>query len=69
MPLILLLVANTLEKVLKNKINIKQIVLISYIVISAFTVCLYINKQDELIKKENRIKLISFFIDSYKFIK
>lgn len=53
MPLILLLVANTLEKVLKNKINIKQLLLISYIVISAFTVCLYNNKQDELIKKED----------------
>ncbi len=51
-PLILILVANYLSPHLTAKINKKQILIFSYLIISSFAICLYTNKNDKLIKKE-----------------
>lgn len=51
-PLILLLVAKFLFPYLKSKINKKQILILSYLFISSFFICLYINKNDELMTKK-----------------
>lgn len=51
-PLILLLVSKFLSPHLKSKINKKQILILTYLFISSFLICLYINKNDELMTKK-----------------
>ena len=50
-PLILLLVAKFLSPYLKSKINKKQLLILSYLTISSFLICLYINHTDKLMTK------------------
>ena len=50
-PLILVLVAKFLSPHLNNKKIKKQILIMSYLMISSFTICLYTNYNDNLMKK------------------
>lgn len=50
--LILLLVAKFLSSYLKERINLKQILLLSYLIITSFSICLYINSKDKLMNKK-----------------
>lgn len=50
-PLILISVAKFLSLYLNKKTNIKQILLLAYLIISSFLICLYINSNDNLILK------------------
>lgn len=52
-PLILILVANYLSPHLKQKTNKKQILILSYLIISSFGICLFTNLNDNLIKKQD----------------
>ena len=49
-PLVLLVTAEFLSILFKNKLNIKQILLITYIITSSTYICIRINQNDELIK-------------------
>lgn len=51
-PIILILVAEFLNPYLNKKTNKKQIILITYLLISSFSICLYTNKQDKLMTKK-----------------
>lgn len=66
-PIILILVAEFLTPYLKPKINKKQILIITYLLISSFTICLYTNQKDTLMKKEDinnkEYNTINKFID------
>lgn len=50
--LILILTANFLKKYLNTKINIKQILILSYLFIIPLGICLYTNNRDNLIPKK-----------------
>lgn len=52
MPLILLITANVLNKLFNKKLDYKQLILIIYIFISSFIMCISVNLNDNLIKKE-----------------
>ena len=51
-PIILILVAKYLSPYLTPKINKKQILILAYLMISSFTICLYTNSRDKLMKKQ-----------------
>lgn len=50
-PLILILIAKYLDPYLKQPFNKKQFIILSYLIVSSFSICLYINKKDKLMKK------------------
>lgn len=52
-PIILILVAEFLSPYLNKKTTKKQILLITYLIISSFSICLYNNLNDNLMKKED----------------
>ncbi len=52
-PLILILVAKFLTPYLQEKTNIKQLLLLTYLIITSFSICLYTNKNDKLMKKSD----------------
>lgn len=52
-PIILILVAEFLSPYLNKKTNKKQILLIIYLITSSFSICLYTNLNDNLMKKED----------------
>ncbi len=52
LPIILILVADFLNPYLKKKINSKQVILIAYLIITSFSICLFNNRQDKLMTKE-----------------
>lgn len=52
-PIILILVADFLASYLKKTTIKKQILLITYLIISSFSICLYTNLNDNLMKKED----------------
>lgn len=51
-PLILILTANFLKKYLNTKINLKQILILSYLFIIPLSICLYTNNKNKLIPKK-----------------
>lgn len=51
-PLILLLVAKFLSPHLKEKTNKKQFLILSYLILSSFLICLYTNLNDKLMTKK-----------------
>ena len=52
-PLVLILTADFLNIIFKKEKNIKQTMLLTYLIISSFIVCLYTNTTDTLMKKED----------------
>lgn len=53
MPLCIILIAQFLNPLLIKKKSIKQILLILYLIISSFIICIYTNKEDKLMKKSD----------------
>lgn len=51
-PILLILIADFLNPYLKKQPNPKQIALISYLILSSFTICLITNHNDKLMTKE-----------------
>ena len=51
-PLILILTAKFLDTILKKQNTKKQIIIISYLLISSFCICLYTNSRDKLMNKK-----------------
>ena len=52
-PLILILVANFLNIILKNHNQKKQAFIITYLILSSLSICLYTNSKDKLMKKSD----------------
>lgn len=51
-PIILILVAEFLKPYLQKKSSFKQFLLITYLLISSFSICLYSNSKDKLLTKQ-----------------
>ena len=52
-PLILILVANFLNIIFKNHNQKKQVFIITYLILSSLSICLYTNSNDKLMKKSD----------------
>ena len=62
-PLILILVAEFLNPYFDKKINFKQVLIILYLIISSFTVCLCVNLKDNLMIKNKDVDITSSLIN------
>lgn len=69
--LVLMMTSEFLDKIFKKEINIWQILLICYLLISSFLMCLSINKKDNLILKRdlNNLKYQNYYDDIKKITK